>query len=139
MRKDLGGNQETLVFHLNIFSRHCDVGDSHPLADGVPPANNATVEVSVSIYYSPRHNSAVFEAGSSSYLAPGSDYHIGTKLGRRIDFGSWVDPYLALYSISCDLQRSLKGHGIMLRLILKEHFLSREVVLGLSDVHPVPF
>ncbi len=119
---------------MNILSCDSEAIDANPLADGVLPSNYAALDETIAMDFCALHNSGIVDFLAWTNDNSSTDNNIGAELCGRVNFGRGVYKHIPNKVLTLS-----QAFGILLSQRLKEELLANEVVLGLTDVHPVAF
>ena len=132
MRHDHRSVHKEFIFDLNIFSSDSESINSDPLADCVLPPDYAALDEAIAVDLGSLHHSGIVDFLAWSNDNSSTNDNIGAELCGRVNFGRGVNKHIADKVLTLT-----EAFGLLLSQRLEEELLANEVVLGLSDVHPV--
>jgi hypothetical protein len=132
VRHDHRSIHKEFIFDLYIFSSDSEAIDANPLTDGVLPPDYAALDETIAVDLGSLHHSGIVDFLTWSNDNSSSDDNIGAELCGRVNFGRGVNKH-----IPDEVLTFTEAFGLLLSQGLEEQLLANEVVLGLSNVHPV--
>jgi hypothetical protein len=132
VRHDHGSVHIEFIFDLYIFSSDSEAIDADPLTDGVLPSDYAALDETIAVDLGSLHHSGIVDFLTWSNDNSSSDDNIGAELCGRVNFGRGVNKH-----IPDEVLTFTEAFGLLLSQRLEEQLLANEIVLGLSNVHPV--
>ena len=133
MRHDHRSVHIEFIFDLYIFSSDSEAIDADPLADCVLPPDYAALDEAIAVDLGSLHYCGIVDFLAWPNYNSSPDDNIGAELCGRIYFGRGVNKHIPDKVLALT-----KAFGLLLSKRLEEKLLANEVVLGLSNVHPVP-
>ena len=132
MRHDHGSVHIEFIFDLYIFSSDSEAIDADPLADCVLPPDYAALDEAIAVDLGSLHYCGIVDFLAWPNYNSSPDDNIGAELCGRVNFGRRVNKH-----IPDEVLTVTEAFGLLLSQGLEEELLANEVVLGLSNVHPV--